>query len=111
MKTNIPFILNVINHEKFKAGALDTSFLDEHPELFQLNTGQDRASKLIHYLANVMVNGPMTPFGNKQLLPASITPTVPSYESHNATEGWRNVLQQQGPQGLAKRSDSTSSFF
>ncbi|OQV12880.1 Pyruvate carboxylase, mitochondrial [Hypsibius exemplaris] len=104
VKTNIPFILNVLKHKKFRSGAVDTSFLDEHPELFRLNIGQNRASKLIYYLANVMVNGPMTPFGNKTLLPPSITPTVPLIKAHQAPPaGWRNVLQQEGPQGLAKK--------
>ncbi|XP_055345937.1 pyruvate carboxylase, mitochondrial-like [Paramacrobiotus metropolitanus] len=104
VKTNIPFLLNVLNHERFLNGSLDTSFIDEHPELFQLETGQNRASKLVHYLANVMVNGPMTPFGNKTLLPASITPTVPAYDpSAQPPNGWRNVLQKEGPRGLAKK--------
>lgn len=78
--------------------------MDEHPELFQMEIGQNRASKLVHYLANVMVNGPMTPFGNKTLLPSSITPTVPPIDpSKSPPLGWRNVLQTDGPKGLAKK--------
>lgn len=38
-------------------------------QLFQLNPSQNRASKLIYYLADVMVNGPCTPLPTKQLPP------------------------------------------
>ena len=34
IKTNIPFLVNVVNHEKFRNGEYDTSFIDETPELF-----------------------------------------------------------------------------
>src|SRR4029434_8663443 len=35
VKTNIPFLENVVNHAKFRSGQVTTSFLDEHPELFR----------------------------------------------------------------------------
>ena len=34
IKTNIPFLINVVKHEKFRNGEYDTSFIDETPELF-----------------------------------------------------------------------------
>src|SRR5262249_17370921 len=46
VKTNIPFLLNLVTHPKFLEGHLTTHFLDENPELFRLPTRQDRASKL-----------------------------------------------------------------
>ena len=57
VKTNIPFLLNLIEHPKFLAGEVTTRFLDETPELFQFQTRRDRASKLLAYLAEVIVNG------------------------------------------------------
>ena len=51
-----------------------------------------------------MVNGPMTPFGNKTLLPPSITPSVPPVDTEKpAPAGWKDVLKKEGPQGLAKK--------
>ena len=34
IKTNIPFLENVVKHEKFRNGEYDTSFIDDTPELF-----------------------------------------------------------------------------
>ena len=47
VKTNIPFLENVVNHRKFQAGDVTTSFLDDSPELFRLPTRADRATKLL----------------------------------------------------------------
>lgn len=57
VKTNIPFLLNLITHPDFLAGRVTTSFIDETPELFHLARRQDRASKLLGYVADVIVNG------------------------------------------------------
>ncbi|KAL0629828.1 Pyruvate carboxylase, mitochondrial [Plecturocebus cupreus] len=48
--TNIPFLQNVLNNQQFLAGTVDTQFIDENPELFQLRPTQNRAQKLLHYL-------------------------------------------------------------
>lgn len=50
VKTNIPFLQNVLNNQQFLAGTVDTQFIDENPELFQLRPAQNRAQKLLHYL-------------------------------------------------------------
>jgi pyruvate carboxylase len=57
VKTNIPFLLNVITHPRFLAGGCTTRFIDETPELFQLPERKDRATRLLTYIAEVIVNG------------------------------------------------------
>lgn len=57
VKTNIPFLLNLITHPTFLAGEVTTRFIDETPELFRFPTRRDRASKLLGYIAEVIVNG------------------------------------------------------
>ena len=57
VKTNIPFLLNLINHPQFLAGDVTTRVLDETPDLFKFSARRDRASKLLSYLAEVIVNG------------------------------------------------------
>lgn len=49
-QTNIPFLQNVLNNQQFLAGIVDTQFIDENPELFQLRPAQNRAQKLLYYL-------------------------------------------------------------
>src|SRR2546430_2632704 len=57
VKTNIPFVENVVNHPKFRAGEVTTSFLDESPELFRFPSRGDRATKLLSYIGDVILNG------------------------------------------------------
>jgi pyruvate carboxylase len=57
VKTNIPFLINLVTHPTFIAGGCTTKFLDETPSLFQFVRRQDRATKLLTFLADVIVNG------------------------------------------------------
>lgn len=75
-QTNTPFLLNVLQHPQFLSGAVDTYFIDEHPQLFKFRASQNRAQKLLRYLGEVMVNGPMTPLATG-LEPSEIIPSIP----------------------------------
>ena len=57
IKTNIPFLGNVVKHENFLTGDYDTSFIDSTPELFIFPTRLDRGTKILNYIGNVTVNG------------------------------------------------------
>ncbi|MCS6853043.1 MAG: pyruvate carboxylase [Gemmataceae bacterium] len=57
VKTNIPFLINLVTHPAFLEGRCTTRFIDETPELFQLPQRQDRATKLLTYIGEVIVNG------------------------------------------------------
>ncbi|HEY2148545.1 MAG TPA: pyruvate carboxylase, partial [Pirellulales bacterium] len=57
VKTNIPFLINLITHPSFLAGECTTKFIDETPELFQMVIRKDRATKVLQYLAEILVNG------------------------------------------------------
>jgi len=57
VKTNIPFLENVVNHQRFRSGQVTTSFLDDSPELFLLPRRGDRATKVLHYLGDIILNG------------------------------------------------------
>ena len=56
VKTNIPFLLNVINHGTFIEGLCTTRFIDKTPDLFQFPERKDRATKMLSYLGDVIVN-------------------------------------------------------
>uniref|UniRef100_A0AC35G4V2 Pyruvate carboxylase n=1 Tax=Panagrolaimus sp. PS1159 TaxID=55785 RepID=A0AC35G4V2_9BILA len=102
VKTNIPFLMNVLDQPKFVDGSVDTYFIDEHPELFQFTPSQNRASKLLKYLGEVEVNGPQTPLVT-ELLPKNVEPPIPHLQHGQiAPSGWRNVLKKDGPEGFAK---------
>ncbi|XP_061127629.1 pyruvate carboxylase, mitochondrial-like, partial [Syngnathus typhle] len=76
VKTNIPFLQNVFSNHQFLHSTVDTQFIDENQELFNLKPTQNRAQKLLHYLGHVMVNGPTTPIPVKAK-PSSIDPVIP----------------------------------
>ncbi|MDD3184909.1 MAG: pyruvate carboxylase [Anaerostipes sp.] len=56
IKTNIPFLINVLNHETFQTGNCYTTFIEDTSELFILPESQDRATKILEFLGNKMVN-------------------------------------------------------
>lgn len=56
IKTNIPFLVNVLTHPQFASGNCYTTFIEETPELFTLQASQDRATKILEFLGNQMVN-------------------------------------------------------
>ncbi len=57
VKTNIPFLENVVNHPVFQSGRVTTRFIEETPGLFAFSERRDRATKLLTYLGDVIVNG------------------------------------------------------
>lgn len=57
VKTNIPFLENVVNDPIFLEGKCDTSFILEHPELKIIKQYRDRASRLLSFIGNTIVNG------------------------------------------------------
>ncbi len=102
VKTNIPFLENVIHHEEFRSGRATTTLIDHTPELFKLKTKRDRATKLLTFLGDVTVNGnpQAKSFVPKEmLLPAR----VPAYD-HKQTppKGTRQMLRELGPKQFAE---------
>ena len=57
VKTNIPFLENLILHPTFMKGEATTTFIDNTPELFRFRPSRDRATKILSYLGDVIVNG------------------------------------------------------
>ncbi|XP_055372836.1 pyruvate carboxylase, mitochondrial-like isoform X1 [Condylostylus longicornis] len=126
VKTNIPFLLNVLENQKFLHGVLDTYFIDEHPQLFKFRVSQNRAQKLLNYLGTLLVNGPQTPLATK-LKPAEIhphVPTIPLDLSKEAIErekkgetinkppqGLRDILKSEGPEAFAKKVRQTPNLL
>ena len=101
VKTNIPFLENVINHQKFQDGAATTSFIDETPGLFRFSARRDRATKLLTYLGDVIVNG--NPEVARKPKPTVIRQApVPEHIATAPTPGTRDLLLQMGPEKFAR---------
>jgi pyruvate carboxylase len=57
VKTNIPFLISLITHPTFLAGDATTRMIDKTPELFELTRRRDRATRLLTFIAETVVNG------------------------------------------------------
>jgi len=101
VKTNIPFLENVVNHPSFQKGEVTTGFLDEHKELFRFTLRRDRATRLLSYLSEVIVNGNVEVA--KKTKPAVIRDAVvPAHDTSVPPSGTRQLLDKLGPEGFAE---------
>src|SRR6202049_3486138 len=100
VKTNIPFLENVVNHPRFRAGEVTTSFLDDSPELFKLQSRGDRATKLLSYLGDMILNGNPEVKG-KPVPKALEKAALPSVPGIDPPPGTRQLLQKLGPKKFA----------
>lgn len=99
IKTNIPFLENVVKHEKFLSGEYDTSFIDSSPELFIFPKPKDRGTKMLSYIGNVTVNG--FPGVEKKRKPVFDKPFLPKVRHDEPVPaGTKQILDQHGPEGV-----------
>ena len=92
VKTNIAFITNILKNPAFIAGQCHTKFIDETPELFQLDESQDRATKMLKYIGNIVVKEQ----GGHQFYDAPRFPPV----TGNRPDGLKQMLDAQGPKAV-----------
>ncbi len=57
VKSNIPFLTQLISHPVFLDGTCTTRFIDKTPELFEMKSRRDRANRMLMFLGDLMVNG------------------------------------------------------
>lgn len=98
--TNLAFLHNVIIHPQFRTNDYTTRFLDETPSLFDLQARQDRATKLLTWIADVTVNGHPDTRGRAKPPADAPDPHIPRFEIAPAN-GTRQILEQLGPKGFA----------
>ncbi|SMN19121.1 similar to Saccharomyces cerevisiae YGL062W PYC1 Pyruvate carboxylase isoform, cytoplasmic enzyme that converts pyruvate to oxaloacetate [Maudiozyma saulgeensis] len=111
VKTNIPFLLTLLTHPVFISGEYWTTYIDDTPQLFHMVASQNRAQKLLHYLADLAVNGSSIKgqIGLPKLKKNPDIPHIHDAEGNliNVTtpppSGWRQVLLQEGPEEFAKQ--------
>ena len=99
--TNIPFLENVVKHPAFQSGETTTRFLDETRGLFEFEPRKDRATKLLTYIGETIVNGNKEVAGKpkpKNLRGASVPPHDPSAPPR----GTKQLLDELGPEKFAE---------
>lgn len=99
VKTNIQFLENVLQNEHFANGDYSTSFVDENTDLFIFPKTHDRGTKLLHYIADITVNG----YANTGVQPKpDFAPlNMPKPFEGELPLGAKHILDIRGPEGLA----------
>ncbi len=98
--TNLTFLEAIINHPSFKDNSYTTRFIDTTPELFTAVKRQDRATKLLNYLADVSVNGHPEARGRPMPKADAAKPVVP-FVAGEPQEGTKQLLDKLGPEMFA----------
>jgi pyruvate carboxylase len=102
VKTNIPFLENVVRNDTFRTGQATTTLIDTTPQLFEFKGRRDRATKLLAFLADVAVNGNPQAKGHQPAAPLTAAPIPPSDLKQEPQEGTRQLLLRLGPEKFAQ---------
>ena len=101
VKTNVQFLKNVIRNPQFISGDYTTKFIENTPELFEIEPSQDRGTKTLEYIGNITVNG----FPNVEKRPKpeyEVTPTPKVSKKEIAQlSGTKQLLDDKGPKAVA----------
>lgn len=105
VKTNIPFLENVIRDDTFRTGQAHTKLIDTKQELFHFKAKRDRATKTLAYLSDVTLNGNPVAKGWKPaevLSPARLPDSMLIEHQAQVPKGSRDLLLELGPEKFSK---------
>ncbi len=100
VSTNIAFVENLLKHPKFLDNSATTKFIDTTPELFTFRKRQDRATKLLTYIADITVNGHPETAGRPKPAAEARAPRPP-LPRETPAPGTRDLLLARGPKAVA----------
>jgi pyruvate carboxylase len=102
VKTNIPFLDNVIWNETFRTGQATTTLIDTTPELLKFKPRRDRATKLLNFLSDVIVNGNPQTKGYVRKAPWPIATPPKIKHKDLPAKGSRQLLLEMGAPKFAE---------
>ncbi|MDU2898380.1 MAG: pyruvate carboxylase, partial [Finegoldia magna] len=91
VKTNIGFIINVLNTEEFHKGTCDTGFISKNPELFDIKPSTDKELKVLNFISERSINNDKKDYN---------IPQIPEFTKTNST-GTKDIFEQKGAKGLS----------
>ena len=102
VKTNMPFLDNILKHETFRKGEVTVNFIKETPDLFIFKVPRNRATKLVTYLGDVIVNG--NPDVKKtDTTKTFVKPIVPKFDANASfPKGTKDLLTELGPEKFSQ---------
>jgi len=110
VKTNIHFLINVLENPEFQSGNYTVNFIEDHPELFELKPDRDRGTKLLRYIADTTINGYSG--AGPQEVPDFEPMQLPSKLDVSPAPGTKQKFDELGPEGFSKwLADQKQVFF
>ncbi|MEW7292553.1 pyruvate carboxylase [Aquimarina sp. 2304DJ70-9] len=101
VKTNMPFLDNILQHETFRNGNATVNFIQNTKSLFTIRESRNRATKLVNFLGEVIVNGNPDV---KKIDPNKtfVAPTIPKFDENGTfPKGTKDLLTELGPEKFA----------
>ena len=95
--TNLRFLDQLITHPRFAAADYTTKFIDETPELFLVPRKRDRATRLLSFIGDVVVNGNPEVKGRPKP-PHPVFPRAPRISLPAPVAGTKQKLDELGPE-------------
>src|SRR6202034_4155609 len=85
-----------------RGGQATTTMIDTSPQLFEFKARRDRATKLLQFLGNVIVNGNPHAKGYKPAAALEPAPLPPWDRKQEPPRGTRQLLLELGPKKFAE---------
>ena len=97
VKTNIGFLLNLLNHPTFRAGECNTGFIENNPQLLNIRSVADKEIQVLDYLGDIVVNQRKDKAGTFNV------PVVPAVDLAEVKKlsGTKQIYDEKGAKGLA----------
>ena len=97
VKTNIGFLLNLLNHPVFRSGDCNTGFIGDNPELLNIRAVADREAQVLEFLGDMVVNGRKDKAGTFNV------PQVPEVDRAKIKKlsGTKQLFEEKGAKGVS----------
>ncbi|RXR20958.1 pyruvate carboxylase [Flavobacterium amnicola] len=96
VKTNIPFLINVMENDTFRSGETTVNFIPNNPHLLvpKYEYSKDRGTKLLKYLAELKVNGhpDVKAYDAEKVFRKAVVPVTTNEEYPKGTKDLLNEL-------------------
>lgn len=100
--TNMGFLDNILAHPTFRNGDVTVNFIKNHPELFEIKKTRNRATKMVKFLGDVIVNG-NEDVKSHDINRNWIKPSIPSFNANaEFPKGTKNLLDEYGPDKFSR---------
>jgi pyruvate carboxylase len=101
VRTNIPYLVNLLGHPTFRSGKVTTRFIDQTPELFKLPQRRNRATRMLRYIGNTIVNGNDLVKDRPVATRSEPAPT-PAIPAGPPPPGFRQIFQELGAEKFSE---------